>query len=29
VDYSRLVVILWGVCKDLKARIEVLESRLS
>ncbi len=24
-DYSRLVCILWMVCKDLKARVEVLE----
>ena len=28
VDYSRLVTVLWGVCKGLKQRIEVLESRL-
>ena len=28
VDYSRLVCILWGVCKGLTSRIEVLESRL-
>ncbi len=27
VDYSRLVCVLWGVVKDLKARIEVLEAR--
>ena len=26
VDYSRLVVILWGICKDLKARIGALEA---
>ena len=29
VDYSRLVTVLWGVCKTLQQRIEVLESRLS
>ena len=28
IDYSRLVCVLWGVCKGLKQRIEVLESRL-
>ena len=29
VDYSRLVTVLWGTCKTLQQRIEVLESRLS
>ncbi len=29
VDYSRLVTVLWGVCKDLKARVEILEARIN
>ena len=27
VDYARLVTVLWGTCKNLQSRIEVLESR--
>ena len=27
VDYSRLTTILWGVCKNLIRRIEILENK--
>ena len=27
VDYSRLVVVLWGVCKGLEKRVAILEAR--
>ena len=27
IDYSRLTTILWGVCKNLIKRIEILESK--
>ena len=26
-DYSRLVTVLWGVCKNMQKRIEVLETK--
>jgi hypothetical protein len=27
VDYSRLVTVLWGVCKDLTSRVATLEAQ--
>ena len=27
-DYSRLVTVLWGVCKNLEKRVQALEARL-
>ena len=28
-DYSRLVIVLWGVCKDLSTRLNELENNMN